>query len=36
MKWNEKVLNLMKKRGVNQKQLSKLSGITTSYKKGTV
>lgn len=30
MKWNEKVLNLMKKRGVNQKQLSKLSGITTS------
>ncbi len=30
MQWNEKVLNLMKKKNINQKQLSKLSGITKS------
>ena len=30
MNWNEMVSDLMKKKGVNQKQLSKLSGITES------
>lgn len=30
MNWNEIVSDLMKKKGVNQKQLSKLSGITES------
>ena len=30
MNWNEMVSDLMKKKGVNQKQLSKLSGITKS------
>ncbi|PHU36835.1 transcriptional regulator, partial [Agathobacter ruminis] len=27
MAWNEKVLNLMNERNINQKQLSQLSGI---------
>ena len=40
MSWNEKVHELMKKKGVNQKQLSKLSGITESsisrYLKGEI
>lgn len=30
MTWKEKVTNLMAERGINQKQLSKLSGITES------
>ena len=30
MEWREKVLELMKKKGINQKQLSELSGISTS------
>ena len=30
MTWQEKVANLMAERGINQKQLSKLSGITES------
>lgn len=30
MNWNEKVKYLMKKKGINQKQLSALSGITES------
>ena len=30
MPWNKKVLDLMKQRGINQKQLSKLSGINES------
>ena len=30
MEWNEKVINVMKQKGINQKQLSKLSGITES------
>ncbi|MBO4750723.1 MAG: helix-turn-helix transcriptional regulator [Lachnospiraceae bacterium] len=30
MNWNQMVLDLMKQKGVNQKQLSKLSGITES------
>ncbi|PHU38058.1 transcriptional regulator, partial [Agathobacter ruminis] len=27
MAWNEKVLNIMNERNINQKQLSQLSGI---------
>ncbi len=30
MEWNEKVVVLMKQKGINQKQLSKLSGISES------
>lgn len=30
MMWREKVTNLMSERGINQKQLSQLSGITES------
>ncbi len=30
MEWKEKVIELMKQRNVNQKQLSELSGITES------
>ena len=30
MKWNEKVKSLMKKKNINQKELSALSGITES------
>ena len=30
MTWKEKVTNLMAERGINQKQLSQLSGITES------
>lgn len=30
MSWQEKVKNLMNDRGINQKQLSQLSGITES------
>ncbi|MCR5429959.1 MAG: helix-turn-helix domain-containing protein [Eubacterium sp.] len=30
MKWQDKVNDLMKERGINQKQLSQLSGITES------
>ena len=30
MNWQEKVKNLMNDRGINQKQLSQLSGITES------
>ncbi|MBR5386918.1 MAG: helix-turn-helix transcriptional regulator [Clostridiales bacterium] len=30
MKWNEKVKELMKKKGINQKELAFLSGITES------
>lgn len=30
MEWSEKVLELMKKKGINQKQLSQMSGITES------
>ena len=30
MTWNEKVLNLMNERNINQKQLSQLSGINES------
>ncbi|MCR5836929.1 MAG: helix-turn-helix domain-containing protein [Lachnospiraceae bacterium] len=30
MEWNEKVMELMKKRNINQKQLSQLSGINES------
>ncbi len=30
MKWNEKVLQLMKQKGVTQKELSRLSGIAES------
>ena len=30
MMWNEQVLDLMKKKGINQKQLSKMTGITES------
>lgn len=40
MQWKEKVQELMDKKGINQKQLSKLSGITTSslsrYLKGEI
>ncbi len=40
MKWNEKVYSLMKKERINQKQLSKLSGIAESslsrYLKGDI
>ncbi len=30
MRWNEQVLDLMKQKGINQKQLATLSGITES------
>lgn len=30
MKWNEKAKDLMKKKGINQKELASLSGITES------
>jgi len=30
MNWNEKVISLMQNKGINQKELSKLSGITES------
>ena len=40
MEWSQKVHELMKKKGVNQKQLSKLSGIAESslsrYLKGDI
>lgn len=30
MEWNEKVISIMRQKGINQKQLSQLSGITES------
>ena len=30
MEWNEKVVELMQQKGINQKQLSKISGISES------